>query len=129
MAHTAVQKSGEDSQRSAQPDTEGVPLQGQKNVHKALCPICLPTRGICGPGMGAMDSRGQAIAGASATTGSENDFRLQGRTYEEKCKEIWLDTLERRREDTDMIQTYKIITGVDNVKKDTWFKMAAENAE
>ena len=28
-----------------------------------------------------------------------------------------------------MIQTYKIITGVDNVKKDTWFKMAAENAE
>ena len=38
-------------------------------------------------------------------------------------------TLERRREDTGMIQTYKIITGVDNVKKDAWFKMAAENAE
>ena len=54
---------------------------------------------------------------------------LRGRTYEEKCKEIGLDTLERRREDTDMIQTYKIITGADNVKKDTWFKMAAENAE
>ena len=28
-----------------------------------------------------------------------------------------------------MEQTYKIITGVDNVKKDTWFKMAAENTE
>ena len=28
-----------------------------------------------------------------------------------------------------MIQTYKIITGADNVKKDTWFKMVAENAE
>ena len=28
-----------------------------------------------------------------------------------------------------MVQTYKIITGVDNVKKDTWFKMAAENTE
>ena len=54
---------------------------------------------------------------------------LRGHTYEEKCKEIVLDTLERRREDTDMIQTYKIITGVDNVEKDTWFKMAAENAE
>ena len=54
---------------------------------------------------------------------------LRGRTYEEKCKEIGLDTLERRREDTDMIQTYKIITGIDNVKKDTWFNMAAENAE
>ena len=54
---------------------------------------------------------------------------LRGRTYEEKCKEIGLDTLERRREDTDMIQTFKIITGADNVKKDTWFKMAAENAE
>ena len=54
---------------------------------------------------------------------------LKGRTYEEKCLEIGLETLERRREDTDMVQTYKIIKEVDNVKKDTWFKMAAENTE
>ena len=54
---------------------------------------------------------------------------LKGHTYEEKCKEIGLETLERRREDMDMIKTYKIIAKVDKVDKSMWFKMAAENAE
>ena len=54
---------------------------------------------------------------------------LKGRTYEEKCKEIGLETLEERRKDMDMIQTYKIIAKVDKVDKKTWFKMAAENGE
>ena len=31
---------------------------------------------------------------------------LKGRTYEEKCKEIGLETLEERRKNMDMIQTY-----------------------
>ena len=54
---------------------------------------------------------------------------LKGHTYEEKCKLIGLETLENRREDVDMIQTYKIIARVDNVDKNEWFRMAAENAE
>ena len=54
---------------------------------------------------------------------------LRGQSYEEKCKEIGLDTLENRREDADMIQTFKIITRTDKVDRSTWFKMAAENAE
>ena len=33
---------------------------------------------------------------------------LTGRTYEEKCKELGLDTLEERRLKQDMLQTYKI---------------------
>ena len=44
---------------------------------------------------------------------------LKGRTYEEKCKEIGLETLEERRKDMDMIQTYKIIAKVDKVDKKT----------
>ena len=43
-----------------------------------------------------------------------------------------METLEKRREDsqdTDMVQSFKIIERVDNVDKTTWFKMPAENAE
>ena len=54
---------------------------------------------------------------------------LKGTTYEEKCKEIGIETLENRREDMDMIQTYKIIAKVDSVDKKEWFKMSAENGE
>ena len=54
---------------------------------------------------------------------------LKGHTYEEKCKEIGLETLERRREHMNRRQTYKIVAKVDKVDKNMWFKMAAENAE
>ena len=50
---------------------------------------------------------------------------LKGHTYEE----IGLATLENRREDMDMIQTYKIIVKVDNVDRNEWFRMTAENGE
>ena len=52
-------------------------IQGQENVHQTLRPVCQPTRGICGPSLGAVDGRGQTSAGASATTGGENDFRFK----------------------------------------------------
>ena len=39
-----------------------------------------------------------------------------GLSYEEKCKEIGLDTLEVRRQKQDMIQTYKILHGIDKVE-------------
>ena len=48
---------------------------------------------------------------------------LTGRTYEEKLNELGLTTLLERRARLDMIQTYKIINGVDNVQADTWFKL------
>jgi hypothetical protein len=53
---------------------------------------------------------------------------LKGRTYEEKLEELGLTTLEKRRHQADMVQLYKIVTGKDNVKGETWFKMAAEGA-
>ena len=48
---------------------------------------------------------------------------LAGRTYEEKLTELGLTTLLERRARLDMIQTYKIINGIDNVQTDTWFKL------
>ena len=55
---------------------------------------------------------------------------LVGKTYEEKLAECGLTTLEERRIRGDMIQTWKIIQGVDAVNKETWFSMAAgEGAE
>ena len=47
---------------------------------------------------------------------------LKGSTYEEKLKELNLQTLEDRRKRADMIQTFKIVNGFDNVDKSTWFK-------
>ena len=48
---------------------------------------------------------------------------LQGETYEERLAECGLTTLEERRSRGDMIQTWKIIQGVDHVDKNTWFRM------
>ena len=41
---------------------------------------------------------------------------LTGSTYEEKCKELGLDTLEERRRQQDLMQTYKIFGGKDRVR-------------
>ena len=47
---------------------------------------------------------------------------LEGKTYEERLKEVGLLTLEERRHQADMVQTYKIVTGKDMVKSETWFQ-------
>ena len=40
--------------------------------------------------------------------------------------ELGLTTLEERRTHLDMMQTYKILNGKDNVNKEMWFSMASE---
>ena len=54
---------------------------------------------------------------------------LQGSTYEEKLEELGLQSLEARRERSDMIQTYKIVHGLDDVDKSLWFQHVAETSE
>jgi hypothetical protein len=49
---------------------------------------------------------------------------LKASTYEEKLKELGLTTLEERRHQTDMVQVFKIVTGNDMVKSDSWFQLA-----
>ena len=51
---------------------------------------------------------------------------LRSRNYVDKLKEVGLTTLEERRARGDMIQTFRIIQGVDNVETGTWFTMANE---
>jgi hypothetical protein len=46
--------------------------------------------------------------------------------YEEKLRELGLCTLEERRHQLDMTQTFKILKGVDKVNKSTWFTPASE---
>ena len=47
-------------------------------------------------------------------------------TYEEKLKEIGLTTLKERRERGDMIQTFKIVNGIDDVDCKQWFTFLSE---
>jgi hypothetical protein len=47
---------------------------------------------------------------------------LRGATYEEKLSELGLTTLEERRHQTDMLQTFKIQRGFDRVDSDTIFQ-------
>ena len=51
---------------------------------------------------------------------------LKGSTYTERLSELNLMSLEDRRTRFDMLQTYKIINGIDRVDKATWFTTAAE---
>jgi ribonuclease P/MRP protein subunit RPP40 len=46
---------------------------------------------------------------------------LKGNTYDERLKEVGLFTLEERRHQADMVQTYKIVTGKDTVNRENWF--------
>ena len=48
---------------------------------------------------------------------------LKGETYEEKLKELGIQTLEDRRTRYDLIQTFKIISRTEDVEPSTWFKM------
>ena len=49
---------------------------------------------------------------------------LQG-TYEDKLRELNLQTLEERWRRADMIQTHKIIHGIDKVDRHTWFNFVS----
>ena len=53
---------------------------------------------------------------------------LKSDNYEDKLKEVGLSTLKQRRMRGDMIQTWKILHGHDNVDEKTWFVRAAETA-
>lgn len=51
---------------------------------------------------------------------------LRAVNYEEKLSELGICTLEERRHQLDMVQTFKIMKGVDNVDRATWFTPACE---
>jgi hypothetical protein len=50
---------------------------------------------------------------------------LNGRTYEERCRELGLQTLEQRRQDQDMAQVHRFSKRVGNINTDLLFEKAA----
>jgi ribonuclease P/MRP protein subunit RPP40 len=52
---------------------------------------------------------------------------LAGRTYEGRLKELGIVTLEERRHQMDMQQTYKILSGKEKVVPSCWFTMASDS--
>ena len=50
---------------------------------------------------------------------------LQGRTYEERLEELGMETLEKRRQYLYLVTTYKILKGIDDVDKVTWFRQVS----
>ena len=53
---------------------------------------------------------------------------LNGRTYEEKLDDLGLLSLKDRRTKLDLIQTYKILKGINRVDHDTWFSKVGVDA-
>jgi hypothetical protein len=51
---------------------------------------------------------------------------LRGRNYVEKCAELKLETLESRRWEQDMVQTFKIMKGHGNIRHETFFEKFAD---
>ena len=54
---------------------------------------------------------------------------LEGRSYEDRLVECGLTTLEDRRQRGDMIEVFKILKGIEDVDKSSWFTMANEGAQ
>jgi len=54
---------------------------------------------------------------------------LSGRTYEERLVELGLATLKARRAEADLVQTFKILKGIDDVCSDTWFSEVQNGRE
>jgi len=53
---------------------------------------------------------------------------LLGRNYEDKLKELRLESLENRRIYIDILQTFKIIRGFDDVESsNTWFNIVGSD--
>ena len=51
---------------------------------------------------------------------------LSGETYEEKLLELGLDSLGKRRHIFDMVETFKIMRGFENVDPGQWFQTIGE---
>ena len=51
---------------------------------------------------------------------------LKGESYEEKLLELDLPSLEERRHQADMVQSFKIVKGIDKVEHGTWFHLVAD---
>ena len=47
---------------------------------------------------------------------------VQGETYEEKLKDAGLQLLQERRQRGDMIETYKVLRGIEKVEIENWFE-------
>jgi hypothetical protein len=69
-----------------------------------------------------MDRDGQKIQRRAVSTVSG----LKGNIYEDKLRELEMLTLEERRHQADMAQTFKIIRGVDMVNCVSWFQMVGQ---
>ena len=52
---------------------------------------------------------------------------LQGKTYEQRLSELGIVSLEARRLQFDLIQTFKIVRGFDAVNSEIWFQQVGEN--
>ena len=48
---------------------------------------------------------------------------VRGETYEQKLKDAGLVLLKERRSRGDMLEVFKVIKGIDKVRKEQWFKM------
>jgi hypothetical protein len=49
---------------------------------------------------------------------------LKSKDYHERLAELGMPTLEERRREMDMVQTFKIVKGIDNVNSQDWFTKA-----
>ena len=54
---------------------------------------------------------------------------LEGKEYHDRLREVGLTTLEERRVRGDMIETWKILNGKEDVSPATWFRMASEGGQ
>jgi hypothetical protein len=58
--------------------------------------------------------------------GQSHGLRSEGRDLRGEALELGMPTLEERRHQGDMVQTFKIVEGIDRVQASIWFQFATE---
>ncbi len=122
-----VQACSKDSTNGTGTADESVPLQRQARVPPPLHPVRPPTPGILCTCLVAMLDGDKDCLERVQKRAVGMISGLTGRTYEDRLKELGIVTLEERRHQMDMLQTYKILNGKEKVNPSCWFTMASDS--
>ena len=112
---------------SSRTNNQDISLPRQIYFFEVIYSICPMSLRVCGSGV-AWTAQDIEILEKVQRRAVNLITGLNCRTYEEKLDELGLLSMKDRRTKLDLIQTYKILKGIDRVDHNTWFSKVGVDA-